>query len=261
MRAFDIQHGYVSKEVRISDVADSEKYKPTLAAVQSVLPYSIVELSLSLITFALFVNSAILIVAGSTLFNVDGAAGADLFQIHDLLDSKLSPVAGTLFALALLASGQSAGVGTTKAGQLVSEGFFEWTMRPWLRRLITRSKAILPCILVAGLVGRSGLATILNANQVVLSILLPFIAFPIIWFTGKSAIMKVNVVALPRRYEQERLTIELEEHDDLPDGDHEEANVERNDMRNSKLTQLVGWGIWLTITGLNCYFIIILARG
>ncbi|ORY80366.1 Nramp family manganese ion transporter [Protomyces lactucae-debilis] len=243
MRAYDIRHGYISKEVRISDMPDSEKYKPTLAAVRSVLPYSIVELSLSLITFALFVNSAILIVAGSTLFNVDGAADADLFGIHDLLSSKLSPVAGTLFAIALLASGQSAGVVTTMAGQLVSEGFFNWTMRPWLRRLITRSIAILPCILVAGLVGRSGLAIVLNASQVVLSILLPFITFPIIWFTGKSAIMRVNVVSLPRRSEEVQ------------------ADVERKDMSNSKLTQLLGWGIWLTITGLNCYLIILLARG
>jgi metal iron transporter len=261
MRSYDLRHGYISKEVRISDMPDAEKYQPSLAAVRSVLPYSIVELSLSLITFALFVNSAILIVAGSTLYNVDGAADADLFGIHGLLSSRLSPVAGTLFAIALLASGQSAGVVTTMAGQLVSEGFFQWTIRPWLRRLITRSIAILPCILVAGLAGRQGLATVLNASQVALSILLPFITFPIVWFTGSSKIMRVSMVSLPRRSEEQRLTSDVDDRDEVQEDPVEEPDVERKDMSNNWFTQLIGWAIWATITGLNSYLIIILATG
>lgn len=256
MRQWDIRNGFISKEVLISDSPDVEKYKPSLGAVKSTLSYSIVELSVSLMTFALFVNSAILIVAGSTLFKVDGASDADLFGIHDLLASILTPAAGTLFAIALLASGQSAGIVVTMAGQLVSEGFFRWTLRPWLRRMITRSIAILPCIVVAGIVGRSGLAGVLNASQVALSILLPFITFPIVLFTGQKKIMRVPSISRPRR------SIDQLDHErnSEPSGDEEGRRIEYIDMSNSKLTQIFGWAIWLTITGLNIYLIVILAK-
>ena len=88
----------------------SEKYQPSPRVIRSCLKYSIVELSTSLFTFALFVNSAILIVAGASLYGNPDASTASLFGIHDLLSSTLSPAAGTVFALALLLSGTSAGI-------------------------------------------------------------------------------------------------------------------------------------------------------
>lgn len=264
MREWDIKHGFISKELLISDT-NGQKYTPTLGAIRNTLNYSIAELSISLMTFALFVNSAILIVAGSTLFDIHGAAEADLFGIHDLLTSILTPAAGTLFAVALLASGQSAGIVTTMAGQLVSEGFFRWTIRPWLRRLMSRSVAVLPCIVVAGLVGRSGLSQVLNASQVALSILLPFITFPIILFTNNPDIMRVASVSIPQ-YSTEDLTRGEALHDDLSRGDQDHTprttfdGNEDTDMSNHPITRVVAWMIWLTITGLNLYLIIILAK-
>ena len=94
-------------------------YVPSLAAIQHSLKYAYTETSLSLFTFALFVNSAILIVAGASLYGNGDALDADIFGIHRLLSNSLSPVAGTVFALALLFSGISAGIVCTIAGQQV----------------------------------------------------------------------------------------------------------------------------------------------
>ncbi|KAJ6037437.1 hypothetical protein N7444_010142 [Penicillium canescens] len=120
------------------------------------LTVSILELAISLFTFALFVNSAILVVAGSSLYNNPDALDADIFGIHDLLSKSISPAAGIIFALALLLSGVSAGIVCTIAGQMVSECSLNWKIKPWLRRLVTRSISITPSISIAGAVGRSG---------------------------------------------------------------------------------------------------------
>lgn len=267
MRQWDIQQGHISENVAITDSAKTVKYKPTLGAINSTLTYSIVEISISLMTFALFVNSAILIVAGATLYNVEEAANADLFGIRKLLSTFVDPAAGTIFAIALLASGQSAGIVVTMAGQLVSEGFFNWTMRPWLRRLLTRSIAIMPCIVVAGAVGREGLAQVLNASQVALSLLLPFIAFPIIYFASKTSIMQVP--ATQPRPISNNSTTELGELDDLmqeqsngaaDETSSSEASVVYKDLSNSLFVQICGWLIWSTIAGLNIYLIVILVK-
>ncbi|KAF2400983.1 natural resistance-associated macrophage protein [Trichodelitschia bisporula] len=171
----------------------SEKYRPSLAAINACLTYSTLELAISLITFALFVNSAILIVAGSSLSHLpaEEIEAADLFTIHDLLARTLAPVAGTMFALALLLSGTSAGIVCTIAGQMVSEGQLRWTVKPWVRRLITRSISITPSIIIAGAVGREGLGTALEASQVALSVVLPFVSAPLIWFTCRASVMRV----------------------------------------------------------------------
>lgn len=260
MKQWDIRNGFVSKDIAIAETAGTEKYKPTYGAIQDTLKYAIAEMSISLMTFALFVNSAILIVAGATLHDVDGASDADLFGIHDLLSRILSPAAGTIFAVALLASGQSAGMICTMAGQLVSEGFFGWTIRPWLRRLVTRSIAVLPCIVVAGVVGRPGLATVLNASQVALSILLPFISFPIILLTSKRSIMRVQMNPSIRS----TAIIHDMSASNAPSIEEDRASIgtaaEYKDLSNSKFTTTIGWLVWLTIASLNLYLIIILAR-
>jgi metal iron transporter len=169
-----------------------EKYRPSLRAIRNCLTFSVVELAVSLFTFALFVNSAILITAGASLSNLPAdEIKADLFSIHDLLSKSLAPAAGTIFALALLLSGTSAGIVCTMAGQMVSEGQLNWTVRPWVRRLITRSISIIPSIIIAGAVGRSGLSAALEASQVALCVILPFVSAPLIFFTCRAGIMSV----------------------------------------------------------------------
>ncbi|KAK0742487.1 natural resistance-associated macrophage protein-domain-containing protein [Apiosordaria backusii] len=167
-------------------------YIPSLDAIRHSLKYSVAELALALFSFALFVNSAILIVAGAALYNTPEAVDADLFGIHDLLAKSIAPIAGTVFALALLFSGVSAGIVCTIAGQMVSEGALKWTIRPWLRRLITRSISIVPSIVIAAAVGREGLDAALNGSQVALSIVLPFITAPLIYFTSLDKFMMVR---------------------------------------------------------------------
>lgn len=189
---FDVRNGNVPGPGNSNDQDDQEKYRPTLEAIRSCMSYSIAELAISLFTYALFVNSAILIVAGASLSNNPDAPSADLFGIHDLLSTSLAPVAGTIFALALLLSGTSAGIVCTIAGQMVSEGQLNWRIAPWLRRLITRSISILPSIVIAGAVGRKGLSAALEGTQVALSVLLPFVSAPLIYFTCRNKFMTVQ---------------------------------------------------------------------
>lgn len=101
LRDFDTTTGNLTSRDSI-EFDDTPKYRPSIAAIRSCLSYSIVELAVSLFTFALFVNSAILIVAGASLSSTPAAQNADLFSIHDLLSHTLAPAAGTIFALALL---------------------------------------------------------------------------------------------------------------------------------------------------------------
>ncbi|KAK4164496.1 natural resistance-associated macrophage protein-domain-containing protein [Cladorrhinum sp. PSN259] len=171
---------------------ERKNYIPSLAAVNHSLKYTYAELAISLFTFALFVNSAILIVAGASLYDTAEAVDADLFGIHKLLSTSIAPAAGTIFALALLFSGVSAGIVCTIAGQMVSEGALRWTIRPWLRRLITRSISIVPSIIIAAAVGREGLNAALNGSQVALSIVLPFVTAPLIFFTSLDRYMMVR---------------------------------------------------------------------
>ncbi|CAI4050779.1 divalent metal ion transporter SMF1 SKDI_15G0380 [Saccharomyces kudriavzevii IFO 1802] len=201
---YDVKHGNYTvsndddkKKQSKSDEAIMEEkyynYRPTNAAIKYCMKYSMIELSVTLFTLALFVNCAILVVAGSTLYNSSEADGADLFTIHELLSRNLAPAAGTIFMLALLLSGQSAGVVCTMAGQIVSEGHINWKLQPWQRRLATRCISIIPCLIISICIGREALSKALNASQVVLSIVLPFLVAPLIFFTCKKSIMKTEI--------------------------------------------------------------------
>ncbi|TQS32444.1 hypothetical protein Golomagni_07238, partial [Golovinomyces magnicellulatus] len=197
LREYDTKRGLLPPEPVSSASSSSHGYDkviyiPSHAAIKHSLKYSIIELAVSLFTFALFVNSAILIVAGASLYKNPDALDADIFGIHDLLARSISPAVGTIFALALLLSGISAGIVCTIAGQMVSEGALRWKMKPWLRRLVTRSISITPTIIIAGAVGRSGLNAALNASQVVLSTVLPFVTLPLIYFTSRARYMTVT---------------------------------------------------------------------
>ena len=213
-----------------------DKYKPSVQAIRSCLNYSIVELATSLFTFALFVNSAILIVAGSALYDNPKAASADLFGIHDLLSTSLAPAAGTIFALALLLSGTSAGIVCTMAGQMVSEGMLKWTVKPWIRRLITRAISITPSIIIAGAVGRTGLDQALVASQVVLSVILPFVTAPLVWFTCRRSIMTVTST-------------------------RQDGVQETVDMKNGRITAMFAAAIWLVLVVMNVSLLVLVGLG
>lgn len=215
-------------------------YRPTLSAIRFSLNYSIAEIAISLFTFALFVNSAILIVAGASLSSSSAAQEADLFGIHDLLASTLAPAAGTMFALALLLSGTSAGIVCTIAGQIVSEGALNWSCAPWMRRLITRSISITPSIIIAAAVGKQGLSKALNATQVVLSVLLPFVSAPLIYFTCRNKFMTVTTTG--------------EENEGGRPG-------EVVKMRNGWFTAVVAAAIWGVICIMNVSLLVLIGLG
>jgi metal iron transporter len=189
LREFDQQSG--NSHAPSVNAGDPEKYRPSLAAINFSLKYAIAELAICLFSFALFVNSSILIVSGASLHNNEIAQSADLFDVRDLLANTLAPAAGTIFALALLLSGTSAGIVCTIAGQMVSEGALRWTIAPWLRRLITRSISIIPSMIIVAALGQKGLSTALTASQVTLSVILPFVSAPLLYFTCRNKYMTV----------------------------------------------------------------------
>ncbi|CEP62398.1 divalent metal ion transporter SMF1 LALA0_S05e04764g [Lachancea lanzarotensis] len=215
-------------------------YKPSMSAIRYALKYSISELTITLFTFALFVNSAILIISGATLYGSPEAAGADLYTIHALLSRTLAPVVGTIFMLALLLSGQSAGIVCTIAGQIVSEGHINWKLKPWKRRIATRMISIVPCLAISLSVGRPALSRTLNASQVVLSLLLPFLTAPLIYFTCKKSIMRVEEPAS-----------NAERRSDIENG--EKSVI---DMSNNWVTSVIAFAVWLFISVLNVYAIV-----
>ena len=139
LRDYDIKKGYYKPDD--TEVENNhENYRPSLDAIKDTLSFIVAELLVSLFTVALFVNCSILIVSGATLYGTtQNSQEADLFSIYNLLCDTLSKAAGTVFALALLFSGQSAGIVCTLSGQMVSEGFLNWTIAPVLRRSATRA--------------------------------------------------------------------------------------------------------------------------
>ncbi|KAH3900124.1 related to Manganese transporter SMF1 [Saccharomycodes ludwigii] len=229
------------------DVVESEayfNYRPTKKAIQYALKYSIVELVVTLCTFALFINSAILVISGAILYGSPSAADADLYTIYDLLTTSLAPAAGKILMVALLFSGQSAGIVCTMAGQIVSEGHLNWKIKPWKRRIVTRSIAIIPCLVVSLCIGKDALNKALNASQVVLSILLPFLSAPLIFFTCKKSIMRVKVPS-----ENTSTNMSLEGGDELDEGEYW-------DMSNNWLTTICSFVVWIFISFLNIYMIV-----
>jgi manganese transport protein len=142
------------------------------------------------LSFALFINSAILIMAAAVFHTNNMTEVADIQEAHYLLTPLLgTAAASTLFALALLASGQNSTITATLAGQVVMEGFLEIRLPPWLRRLITRLIALVPAVIVAALYGESGTTQLLILSQVVLSMQLPFAVIPLVHFTSSQRIM------------------------------------------------------------------------
>ncbi len=156
---------------------------------REAIRYAIFDSTLAL-GFALFVNAAILVL-GAAAFHTRGLNNvAEIADAYKLLSPVLgASLASTLFACALLASGQNSTLTGTLAGQIVMEGFLSLRLKPWLRRLITRSIAILPAGLVIGIAGEGKVTSLLILSQVILSFQLPFPVIPLIQFTSDPAKM------------------------------------------------------------------------
>jgi len=172
-----------------SSIVQSRRYKRTPEGKREAIHMASVDSALAL-TLALFVNAAILIVAAA-VFHRSGH-----FEVAAIEDAykMLSPLVGagfasTLFAVALLASGQNSSITGTLAGQIVMEGFIHLKVSPWLRRLITRGLAIIPTIIVVALNGERGTEKLLILSQVILSMQLSFAVIPLVIFTGDRAKM------------------------------------------------------------------------
>ncbi|HEX8343042.1 MAG TPA: Nramp family divalent metal transporter [Tepidisphaeraceae bacterium] len=169
-----------------SSIVQTRRYEPTDEGKTQAIKFATIDSTVSLL-FAFFINASILILAAATFH---GTANQDVASIEDAY-SLLTPVLGagaasTLFAVALLASGQNSTLTGTLAGQIVMEGFLNIRLPPWLRRLITRMIAIVPAVIVAVLYGESGVGRLLILSQVILSLQLSFAVVPLVQFTSSK---------------------------------------------------------------------------
>jgi manganese transport protein len=172
-----------------SSIVQTRSYEETTSGKREAIRFAFLDSTIAL-TFALFINAAILVVAAAT-FHTSGHTGvAEIEDAYKLLSPLLGVGGASLvFALALLASGQNSTLTGTLAGQIVMEGFLNIRLRPWLRRLITRGLAIVPAVIVTALYGEHGTATLLVLSQVVLSLQLSFAVVPLVQFTSSRSKM------------------------------------------------------------------------
>ena len=167
-----------------SSVVQTRSYQETPAGKREAVKYAFIDSTVAL-SFALFINAAILVVAAATFHRAGEIGVAEIQDAHHLLTPLLGVTgASAVFAFALLASGQNSTLTGTLAGQIVMEGFLSIRIRPWLRRLITRMIAIVPAALTAIFFGEHGAAQLLILSQVILSLQLSFAVFPLVRFTS-----------------------------------------------------------------------------
>jgi len=179
-----------------SALVQSRKLQKDEPSIRSAIRFNTID-SIVALTIAFFVNAAILVLAAMVFYGKESVVASGGRVVHFSADSDwirvayltLAPLLGTaaastLFAVALLASGQSSTITGTLAGQVVMEGFMHWRIKPWVRRLITRTLAIVPAVLIIGLRGDSSVTDLLTLSQVVLALQLPFAMLPLLHFTS-----------------------------------------------------------------------------
>ena len=172
-----------------SSIVQTRRYEETSNGKHEAIRFAVIDSTIAL-TFALFINAAILIVAAATFHGSGHTGVAEIQDAYKLLTPLLGVAgASAVFALALLASGQNSTLTGTLAGQIVMEGFLDLKLRPWVRRLITRGIAIVPAVIVSIVAGASGTAKLLLLSQVILSLQLSFAVFPLVRFTSERAKM------------------------------------------------------------------------
>jgi manganese transport protein len=178
-----------------SSIVQTRSYEETASGKREAVRFAFWDSTLAL-TFALFINAAILVVSAATFHTSGHTEVAEIQDAYRLLSPLLGVTgASAVFALALLASGQNSTLTGTLAGQIVMEGFLDIRIRPWLRRLITRAVAIVPAALTAIFFGESGTAKLLIFSQVILSLQLSFAVFPLVLFTSDKLKMGAFVNA------------------------------------------------------------------
>jgi manganese transport protein len=181
-----------------SALVQSRKLQRDHDSIRTAIRFNTIDSAVAL-TVAFFVNAAILVLAATVFFGKESvtATGGQVVSFSPASDwirvayLTLAPLLGTaaasaLFAVALLASGQSSTITGTLAGQVVMEGFMQWRIAAWARRLITRTLAIVPAVLIIGVRGNSSVTDLLTLSQVVLALQLPFAMFPLLHFTSSG---------------------------------------------------------------------------
>ena len=172
-----------------SSVVQTRNYERTPTGKREAIKFATIDSTVALM-FALFINGAILIVAAAVFHTSGNTEIAEIDEAYKLLSPLLGVTgASSLFAVALLASGQNSTLTGTLAGQIVMEGFLNIRLRPWLRRLITRLIAIIPAVIVTVIYGAKGTTELLILSQVILSMQLSFAVFPLVMFTSDKAKM------------------------------------------------------------------------
>ncbi|MBC1229948.1 Nramp family divalent metal transporter [Listeria booriae] len=167
-----------------SSIVQTRQYERTTKGKKEAIKFSFIDSTFSL-TIALLINASILILAAAAFYKTGQTNVAGIEDAYALLNPTLgSSIASTLFAVALLASGQNSTLTGTLAGQIVMEGFLNIRLKPWVRRLLTRFLAIVPAVIVTALYGESGTNELLILSQVILSMQLSFAVIPLVLFTG-----------------------------------------------------------------------------
>ena len=172
-----------------SALVQTRKIERTSAGIKKSLWYNFIDSAIAL-NAAFFVNAAILILAATAFYQTGNQSIAKIEEAHallaPLLGSKLAPI---LFAVALIAAGQSSTVTGTLSGQIVMEGYLNLRLNPWIRRLLTRLVAIVPAVLVIGIMGEGRVDELLVFSQVILSLQLGFAVIPLIHFVSDKSTM------------------------------------------------------------------------
>ncbi len=184
-----------------SALVQSRRFQKDTSSIRSAIRFNTID-SVVALSVAFCVNAAILVLAATVFFGKQSVVVPGSQLVHFSPESDwirvayltLAPLLGTaaastLFAVALLAAGQSSTITGTLAGQVVMEGFMHWRIRPWLRRLITRTLAILPAVFIIGFRGEGSVTDLLTLSQVVLALQLPFAMFPLLQFTSSKTRM------------------------------------------------------------------------
>ena len=206
-----------------SAIVQTRQYERTTEGKREAIRFCNIDSTIAL-TFAFFVNAAILVVAAAVFFRNGHHEVAEITDAYKLLSPLLGVTgASFLFAIALLASGQNSTLTGTLAGQIVMEGFLSIRLKPWLRRLITRLIAVIPAVIISFFYGADGTAKLLIFSQVVLSMQLSFAVFPLVAFTSNREKM--------------------------------------GEFVNAAWLKLLSWAVAVVIAGLNVWLLIAAVRG
>ena len=169
-----------------SSIVQTRAFNRNESGKRMAIKYATIDSTAALLC-AFFINAAILILSAASFHGTQHGDVADIAVAYKLLTPVLGAAfASTLFAVALLASGQNSTLTGTLAGQIVMEGFLNIRLQPWLRRLVTRLIAIVPAVIVAALYGERGVGQLLILSQVILSLQLSFAVIPLVWFTSEK---------------------------------------------------------------------------